>query len=64
MNKRPPFFVIGTIGMIITALLHAGMSFTTGAGAHGVFFGIYPVFLTFLVLGTVQFARGHHPAGS
>lgn len=54
MKKFHPFFTIGTVGMIVTACLHMflalGLSLTS---IHAVFFTLYPVFLTFLILGVV-----------
>jgi hypothetical protein len=54
MTKFHPFFNIGTVGMILTAILHMffslGLSLTS---AHATFFVMYPVFLTFLILGVV-----------
>ncbi|MFV0151226.1 hypothetical protein NZD85_06660 [Empedobacter stercoris] len=54
MKKFHPFFTIGTVGMIVTACLHMflalGLSLTS---IHSVFFTLYPVFLTFLILGVV-----------
>ena len=55
MHKLPSFFVIGTVGMIVTAMLHVFISLVLGQyGAHPVFFGIYPVFMAFLAIGTMQ----------
>lgn len=52
MKKFHPFFTIGTVGMIVTALLHIflalGLSVTT---AHTSFFVIYPMFLAMLFIG-------------
>jgi len=52
MTKFHPFFIIGTVGMIITAVLHMilalGLSLTT---VHTAFFIIYPTFVSFLVIG-------------
>lgn len=54
MKKFHPFFTIGTVGMIVTACLHMflalGLSLTS---IHSVSFTLYPVFLTFLILGVV-----------
>lgn len=52
MKKFHPFFSIGTLGMIVVAFLHIllalGFSLT---GVHTSFFALYPVFLSFLVIG-------------
>lgn len=50
--KENPFFIIGTMGMLIIALLH--MIFTLIFSIKDInvmFFGVYPTFLTFLLLG-------------
>lgn len=52
MKKFHPFFIIGTVGMIITAVLHIflalGLALTN---VHNMFFVLYPSFLSFLILG-------------
>ena len=52
MKTFNPLFIIGTIGIIITAVLHMvlalGLSLTS---AHEAFFIIYPTFASFLVIG-------------
>ena len=52
MKNFHPFFTIGTVGMIVIACLHMflalGLSLTS---IHTTFFVLYPVFLTFLILG-------------
>lgn len=54
MKKFHPFFTIGTIGMILTACFHMflalGLSLTS---IYSTFFTLYPVFLTFIILGVV-----------
>jgi uncharacterized membrane protein len=54
MRKFHPFFTIGTVGMMVIACLHVflalGLSLTS---IHAVFFTLYPVFLTFLILGVI-----------
>lgn len=49
-----PFFTVGTLGMILIACLHMffslGLSITS---IHTSFFVLYPVFLTFLILGVI-----------
>ena len=52
MKNLHPFLVIGTFGMIVTAILH--MFLTLGlsiSSAHLTFLVIYPVFLAFLAIG-------------
>lgn len=52
MKKFHPFFIIGTTGLIITAVLHMilalGLSLTS---VHTAFFIIYPTFFAFLAIG-------------
>lgn len=52
MKEFHPFFTIGTLGIIVTALLHIflalGLSLTS---VHVAFFVIYPMYLSFLVIG-------------
>ncbi len=54
MKKFHPFFTIGTVGMILMACLHLflslGLSITS---IHTTFFVLYPVFLSFLLLGVI-----------
>lgn len=54
MKKFHPFFTIGTVGIIVIACLHMflalGLSLTS---IHSVFFTLYPIFLSFLILGIV-----------
>lgn len=54
MRKFHPFFTIGTVGMIVIAFLHMflalGLSLTS---IHTTFFILYPIFLTFLILGVI-----------
>lgn len=51
MKKFHPFFAIGTIGMIILALLHIGLALLIGSSVHATFYVLYPVFVSFLGLG-------------
>lgn len=52
MKTFHPFFVIGTVGIIVISLLHIflalGLSITS---AHSTFFVLYPMFTTFLAIG-------------
>lgn len=44
--------MLGTIGMIITGLLHIFLAFGLSLNAvHTSFFSMYPVFFAFLVIG-------------
>lgn len=52
MKNFHPFFTIGTVGMIVTAIFHMFMALTLSiTSSHTAFFSMYPVFLTFLVIG-------------
>ena len=52
MKKFHPFFTIGTLGMIVIALLHIFLALALEIySANNAFFSIYPVFLTFIILG-------------
>jgi hypothetical protein len=58
MRKINPFFIIGTVGMLITSLLHIFMAaITSQEAASASFWMLYPGFLTFLILGTVIMAK-------
>ncbi len=52
MKKFHPFFVIGTIGIIVTAVLHIilalGLSLSS---VHTAFFIMYPTSFAFLAIG-------------
>jgi hypothetical protein len=62
MTKFHPFFSIGTAGIILAAMLHLflslGMSLTS---AHATFFIMYPIFLSFLILGFVFTVKNKKP---
>jgi len=52
MKKINPYFSIGTVGIIITALLHIFMTiYIPGPALHITFIILYPVFITFLLIG-------------
>lgn len=54
MRKFHPFFSIGTVGIIITACLHMFLALNLSlTSVHSTFFTLYPVFLTFSILGVV-----------
>ncbi len=54
MKKFHPFFTIGTVGMIVIACLHMFLALGLSLSSiHTTFFVLYPVFLTFLILGVV-----------
>ena len=55
MKTLDPFFVIGTIGMIVTAVLHIFMTLLVGTpSVHRVFMVLYPVFAALLTIGGMQ----------
>lgn len=52
MKKFHPFFIIGTVGMIVTSLLHIFLALGLSvSSAHSSFFAIYPTFIAFLAIG-------------
>ncbi|HLT66055.1 MAG TPA: hypothetical protein VKZ80_06830 [Flavobacterium sp.] len=54
MKKFHPFFTIGTVGMMVIACLHMFLALGLLLNSiHAVFFTLYPIFLTFLILGIV-----------
>jgi len=55
MKTKNPFFVIGTVGMLLTAFLHIVMTvFIFQDASHSAWIGVYPVFIAFLTIGTFQ----------
>ncbi|WP_029038345.1 hypothetical protein [Salinimicrobium xinjiangense] len=58
MKKINPFFIIGTLGMLLTSMLHILMAaITSEEAASASFWMLYPGFLAFLILGTVIMAK-------
>jgi len=56
--KTNPFFVIGTVGMIVSAALHMFVALVLKqTGAHAGFFALYPTFTAFLVMGFGQMVK-------
>lgn len=52
MKKINPYFTIGTVGTIVTALLHIFMTiYIPGPDLHITFIVLYPVFIAFLAIG-------------
>lgn len=52
MKKFHPFFIIGTVGMIVTAILHIFLALVLSvSSAHSSFYVIYPTFIAFLAIG-------------
>ena len=55
MKTLNPFFVIGTIGLIVTAILHIFTAILLDSPAiNRVFMVIYPVFAALLTIGGMQ----------
>ena len=55
MKTLNPFFVIGTIGMIVTAVLHIFMAILIDTpSVHRAFMMLYPVFAALLTIGGMQ----------
>lgn len=53
MRKLHPFFIIGTVGMIITSSLHIFLTLGLSiSSAHSSFYIIYPTFIAFLAIGS------------
>lgn len=53
MNKLPPFFVIGSVGLVVTALLHIFMALVIGMqNVHVGFLGLYLLFIAMLGIGS------------
>ena len=52
MKKFHPFFIIGTVGMIVTSILHMLLALGLSVhSAHSTFYVIYPTFIAFLAIG-------------
>jgi hypothetical protein len=60
MKITNPFFAIGTFGMIITAALHIVFAVIIAkSSVHSAFIVLYPVFMSFLVIGFGQILKSH-----
>lgn len=54
MHKINPFFLTGTIGMLLTSMLHIFMAAVTSEeAASSTFWMLYPLFCGFLIAGTM-----------
>lgn len=59
MKALNPFFVLGTVGVVITAILHVVIALVLSIPtAHKTFFVLYPVFISFLAIGAGQIIKG------
>lgn len=54
MKNLNPFFTIGTVGMIVTAILHIAFALVLNLPIHTVFITLYPVFAVFMAIGFTQ----------
>ena len=66
MKNFHPFFIIGTLGMIVTSILHMFLALGLSiSSAHTSFYVIYPVFMAFLMIGfglTLKKLKAHKTA--
>ncbi len=54
MRKFHPFYVIGSVGTVVVALLHLFFALGLGLSSmHSLFFVLYSTFISFIVLGVV-----------
>ena len=52
MKNFHPFFIIGTVGMMITSTLHIFLALVLSIStAHSSFYGNYSLFIAFLAIG-------------
>lgn len=52
MKKFHPFYLIGSIGIIVVSLLHIFLALGLSVSSvHTLFFVLYPVFIAFLIIG-------------
>lgn len=60
MKNFSPFFIIGSIGMIITAVLHIVLAMILSQpSVHSTFFALYPLFMAFMIIGFRQMLKAH-----
>jgi len=64
MQKFNTFFTIGTIGMIITAILHIVFALVLKISATASFISVYPVFASFLFIGFAQIIQANKKINS
>ncbi len=58
MKNMNPFFVIGSVGMILTALLHMVFALIIGMPAvNSTMWILYPTFAAFMVIGFGQIIK-------
>ena len=52
MKILHPFYIIGTVGIIVTAIMHIIFAFALSiASNHSTFFVLYSVFTSFMIVG-------------
>lgn len=52
MNKINPYFITGSIGILMTSILQIGRQFFLDNPSGASFSILYPIFLGFLIIGT------------
>lgn len=58
MKNLNPFFVIGSVGMIMTAVLHMVFALILAMPAvHNTFWVLYPTFIAFMAIGFGQMMK-------
>ncbi|MCC8409933.1 hypothetical protein LJ707_13425 [Mucilaginibacter sp. UR6-1] len=58
MKALNPFFIIGTVGVIVTAIFHVVIALVLSIpAAHTTFFVLYPMFISFLAIGAGQIIK-------
>lgn len=58
MKNFNAFFTIGTVGMIVTAVLHILLALVLNlSSVHSIFFALYPTFTAFLAIGVGQIIK-------
>jgi predicted phage tail protein len=58
MKKFNPFFVIGSVGIIITAVLHMVFALVLEMPfVHNTFWVLYPTFISFMAIGVAQLLK-------
>jgi hypothetical protein len=51
--KKKPFLIIGIVGLLITAAMHAGLSLAGVDSSMGIWLACYSVWLCFSIIGLV-----------
>lgn len=57
MRQLNPYFLIGTLGMLFTAMLHILVAAILSEAATASYTVLYPIFIGFLILGTIVMIR-------